>query len=112
MRFRGLPPLDAAVRPDCHRPPVHAVNLGDKRADIITKLGNTKSMIISFQVVRVHKPLLVLSRLVEAGHQVHFNKLEPNILFASREKVLMPCRDGIYEIEMWVCNQDFARPAR
>ena len=32
------------------------VNLGEKRADIITKLGCKNSMIMSFQVVKVHKP--------------------------------------------------------
>ena len=34
------------------------VNLAEKRADIITKLGNTNSMIMSFQVVKVHSHFL------------------------------------------------------
>ena len=72
------------------------VNLNEKRADIITKLGNTNSMIMSIQVLKVHKPLLAVSRLVEVGYEVHLDKLEPNILLASGEKVLMSCRDGTY----------------
>ena len=88
------------------------VNLGEKRADIITKLGSKSSMIMSFQVVKVHKPLLAVSRLVEAGHQVHFDKFEPQILLASGEEVPLSCRDGTYEIEIWIRNPGFARPTR
>ena len=68
------------------------VNLGEKRADIITKFGNTNPKIVSFQVVKVHKPLLAVSRLVEAGHQVHFDNIELHILVTLGEKVLMSCR--------------------
>ena len=88
------------------------VNLGEKRAEIITKLGNTNSMIMCFQVVKVHKPLLAVSRLVEAGHQVPFDNLEPHILFASGEKVPMSCRDGTYEIEIRIRISGSARPTR
>ena len=56
------------------------MNLGEKRADIITKLGNTTSLVMTFQVVKVHKPLWAVSRLVEAGHKVHFDKDDPHIL--------------------------------
>ena len=45
------------------------VNIGEKRAGIITKLGNNTSLVVSFQVVKVHKPLLAVSHLVEAGHK-------------------------------------------
>ena len=89
-----------------------AVNIGEKRADIITKLGSTNSMIMSFQVEKVHKPLLAVSRLVEAGHKVHVDKVDPHILLTLGEKVPMSCRDGIYEIDIWIRNPGFARPTR
>ena len=60
----------------------------------------------------VHKPFLAVSRVVEAGHQVHFDKLEPHILLALGEKVPMSFRDGTYDIEVWIHNQGFARPTR
>jgi hypothetical protein len=86
------------------------VNLGERRADVIMKLGSKTSMILSFQVVKVHKPLLAVSRLVEAGHKVLFDKDDPHIMLSSGEKVAMKCRDGTYEIELWIRNPGFARP--
>ena len=62
-------------------------------------------MVVSFQVVKVHKPLLAVSRLVEAGHKVQFDKQDPHIVFSSGEKVPMRCRDGTYEIELWIRNR-------
>ena len=88
------------------------VNLGEKRADIITKLGNTISLVVSFQIVKVHKPLLAMSRLVEAGHKVHFDKDDPHILFNGGEKVPTKCRDGTYEIDILIRNPICARPTR
>ena len=67
---------------------------------------------MSFQVVKVHKPLLAVSRLVEAGHKVHFDKDGPRILLNGGEKVPMKCRDGTYEIDIWIRNPSFARPTR
>ena len=49
--------------------------MGEDCPDSYTKLGSKNTMIMSFQVVTVHKPLLAVSRLVEDGHQVHFDKL-------------------------------------
>ena len=37
------------------------INLGEKRAEVVTKLGNAVSMLMNFQVVKVHKPLLAVS---------------------------------------------------
>ena len=67
---------------------------------------------MSFQVVKVHKPLLAVSRLVEAGHKVHFDKDDPHILLNGGEKVPMKCRDGTYEIHMLIRNPSVARPTR
>ena len=71
------------------------VNLGEKRADIVTKLGNASSMIMSFQAVNVHKPLLAVSRLIEAGHQVHFDKREPHVLIPWERRFLCHVETGV-----------------
>ena len=59
------------------------VNLDENQADIITKLGNKTSMIVSFQFVKAYRPLLSASRPVEAGHKVRFDKEDPHILLFS-----------------------------
>ena len=70
-------------------------------------------MIMSFQAVKVHKPLLAVSRLVEAGHKVLFDKDDPhNMLSPPGKKVAMKCHDGTHEIEVWIRNPGFARPTR
>ena len=48
-------------------------NLGEKRAEMTMREEYVVSMIMSFQVVEVHKPLLAVSRLVENGYVVNFN---------------------------------------
>ena len=57
----------------------------------------------------MHKPLLALSRLVEAGHKVFFDQIDPRILFSTSEKVGMTCVGGTYEIEIWINNPGFTR---
>ena len=57
-------------------------------------------MVMSFRVVKVHKPLLAVSRLVEAGHKVFVYKDVSHIMLSCWEKVAMNCRDGTYEIEL------------
>ena len=83
-----------------------------KRDDIITKLGNNTSLVTSSQFVKAHEPLLAVSRLVEAGHKVHFDKDDPHIIFNGGEKVPMKCRDGTYKIDILIRNPLFARPTR
>ena len=53
------------------------VNLGERRATAKTEMDCDASPIMSFQVVELHKPFLAVSRLVEAGHKVLFNKVDP-----------------------------------
>ena len=55
------------------------VHICEKRADIGTKLCNTTSLVVSFQIIKVHKPLLAVSRLVEAGRKAHFYQDDPHI---------------------------------
>ena len=71
-----------------------AMNLGERQAEI--KLGETHqaSFLMSFQVVEVHKPLWVVSRLAEAGHHVILSKKDPHILMADKDKAHMNRRGG------------------
>ena len=80
------------------------VNLGEKQPGIIIKLGSQASMAMSFQVVKVHKPILAVRRLVEAGHKVRFDKEDQHILLFLGANVPMRCRDGTYEIQMLIRN--------
>ena len=67
--------------------------------------------LMSFQVVEVHNPLLAVSRLVECGHKVIFDKEDPHILMAgSAEKIPMTCVGGTYEIEVFIRNPGFTWP--
>ena len=61
--------------------------------------------------MEVHKPLLAVSKLVECGHKVVFDKDEPHILMAgSLEKIPMTGGGGTYEIEVFIRNPGFTRP--
>ena len=72
--------------------------------------GDAESMLMSFQVVEVHKPLLAVSRLVENGHVVSFSKDDPHILLSTGVKVPMRCTLGTYEIDVWLLNLGFTGP--
>ena len=85
------------------------VNLGERQAEVITKFGNQVSFLMNFQVVKVHKPLLAVSRLVEAGHSVVFDKTDCHIRLSTGERVPMRCTGGTYEVELWVRNPGFTR---
>ena len=86
------------------------VNLWEKQTEVVTKMGNATRMLIHFQVVKVHKPLLAFSRLVEAGHKVCFDTEDCHIRLASGERLPMRCTGGTYEVELWIKNPGFARP--
>ena len=85
------------------------VNLGERNAEIKLAESANTSFLMSFQVVEVHKPLLAVSRLVDAGHRVVMDKTDPHILLKNGEKVPMSCRGGTYEIEIWIKNPGFTR---
>ena len=84
------------------------VNLGERKAEMKLKEHDVGSMLMSFQVVDVHKPLLAVSRLVESGHEVRFSKKDPHILLSSGTKIPMKNNLGTYEIEVWILNPGFA----
>ena len=81
-----------------------------RMAEMKLKEDDVSSMIMSFQVVEVHKPLLAVSRLVEAGHDVKFSKTDPHILLSTGAKIPMKCNMGTYEIEVWILNPGFTGP--
>ena len=86
------------------------INLGERKAEMKLREGDTSTMILSFQVVEVHKPLLAVSKLIEAGHSVHFNQGDPHILLKSGVKLPMRCNLGTYEVDVWILNPGFAGP--
>ena len=86
------------------------INRWEKRAHMKLGEGDKQSLIMSFQVVEVHKPLLAVSKLVEAGRQVIFAKERPHILMASGEHIDMRCNNGTYEVEVFILNPGFTGP--
>ena len=87
------------------------VNLGEKRCEMKTGSNSSNCFMMSFQVVEVHKPLLAVSKLIEAGHRVLFDKENPHILLSTGEQMPMQCVGGTYEIEVWIKNPGFTRPS-
>ena len=86
------------------------VNLGEKKADVMLTEKGTRSFVMSFQVVDVHKPLLAVSKLVEAGHRVLFDNDNPHILLSTGERLPMKCNAGTYEVEIFIRNPGFTGP--
>jgi hypothetical protein len=86
------------------------INLGERKAEMKLKESDASSMLMSFQVVEVHKPLLAVSRLVENGHRVSFDKHDPHILLGNGTKVPMRCNLGTYEVEVYILNPGFTGP--
>ena len=112
-----VPPSFARNCPLLHSPKVgieyevangeSVFNLGEKRCTMRTSKDATTNFLMSFQVVEVHKPLLAVSKLIEAGHQVLFNKENPHILLSTGEKMPMMLVGGTYEVELWIRNPSF-----
>ena len=76
--------------------------------------GFKRDLLMNFQVVEVHKPLLAVSKIVEAGHQVVFSK-QPHVLLSSGERIPLQCNGGTYEITAWLNNapaDGFSGPSR
>ena len=122
-----IPPSVACNLPLLHSPRVGIeyevanggvlVNMGERQGKVIMSRDSDCPFLMSFQVVKVHKPLLAVSRLVAAGHEVHFDKENPHILLSTGEKLPMLCNGGTYEVEIWIENPPgrpelFARQSR
>ena len=92
-------------------------NLGERQGKVIMSRDSDAPFLMSFQVVEVHKPLLAVSRLVAAVHEVHFDKENPHIILSTGQKHPMLCNGGTYEVEIWIENPPgkpelFARQSR
>ena len=59
-------------------------------------------LLMSFQVVEVHKPLPAVSRLTAAGHKVYFDDVDPHIMLSTGQKLSMVCNGGTYDVEVWI----------
>ena len=79
-------------------------NLGERQAKVRIGKESSKHLLMNFQVVEINKPLLAVSRIVDAGHKVMFTKDDPHIALTSCEKILMVCNGGTCEIEVWIEN--------
>ena len=67
---------------------------------------NGAIMNMKWQVVDVHKPLLVVSQLVEAGHDVVFSPNGSHIQIKGGEKLPLRKTGGVYELEVWLKSPD------
>ena len=79
-------------------------NLGERKANILMSRDSEVPFFMSFQVARVHKPLLAVSKLIEAGNKVIFDRDDPHILLSNGQKLSMVCNSGTYEVEVWIEN--------
>ena len=58
---------------------------------------------VTFQVTAVDRPLLAVSKLTDAGHQVWFGKDLGTITHGRTGKVTsFKKRNGVYVLDMWV----------
>ena len=77
-------------------------------------------MFMHIQVVHVHKPLLAVSKIVQAGNSVILSTEDPHIMMKNGQKLPLKLAGGTYELELWVNNEkapdkpegDFSRPSR
>ena len=70
------------------------INVGERQGKVIMSRDSDVPFLVSFQVVKVHKPLLAVSRLMAAGHEVHFDKANPHIRVSTGQKLPMLCNGG------------------
>ena len=79
------------------------VNLGEKKCKFRTG-PDMPELLMSVQIVDVHKPLLAVSKIVEVANALVFSKDDPHIQIDNGPKLPMKCVNGTYELEMWVKN--------
>ena len=77
-------------------------NLGERRCEIFAE-GNSKSMLMHFQVADVHKPLLSLSRAADMGFTSHLGPEGGYIEDTQTgERMAVQRRGNLYILQMWV----------
>jgi len=76
-------------------------NLGEKRVHGTTTSGSPLN--VKFQVTQVEKPLMAVSKLVDAGHTVQFNENGGQIVNSRSGRITeFRRKDGVYVLDMWV----------
>ena len=75
------------------------VNLGAKKCKFRTG-PDMPELLMSVQIVAVHKPLLAVSKIVQAGNAIVVSKEDPHIQINHAPKLPMKCVNGTYELEM------------
>ena len=84
-------------------------NLGSKTVQGLTTQG--EKMSVKFQVTQVNRPLIAVSKLTEAGHDVNLHKKGGTIRNHASGKVTNVRKaDGVYVLDMWV--DPFAKPGQ
>ena len=85
----------------------------DEKKCVMQNEGGTQKL-LSFQVCDVHKPLLAVSKLCEAGYAVVFHPKWSYIEdMETGEKMDLEQREGLYQLRAWVRAAPvtgFARP--
>ena len=76
-------------------------NLGTKTVQGLTTQG--EKMSVKFQVTQVTRPLIAVSKLTEAGHDVNLHKKGGTIRNHASGKVTTVRKvDGVYVLDIWV----------
>jgi hypothetical protein len=76
-------------------------NLGEKRVHGTTTSGSPLN--VKFQVTQVEKPLMAVSKLVDAGHTVQFTENGGQIVNSRSGRITeFRRKDGVYVLDMWV----------
>ena len=76
-------------------------NKGEKKC--LMQSTNGTERLLSFQVCDVHKPLLAVSRLCEAGYAVVFHPAWSYIEdIETGEKMTLEQNEGLYQLKAWI----------
>ena len=76
-------------------------NLGAKEVKSIMNDG--EKLNVKFQVTKVDRPLLAVSKIVEAGHHVTFNDKGGSITHGTTgHKTMFAKQNGVYVLDLWV----------
>ena len=80
-------------------------NMGQKKMPMITEDG--KQLMITWQVTKVVKPLLSVSKLTENGNMVILDNMMPRIVSRDGHITWLRKKNGTYECDLWI--KDFQR---
>ena len=85
-------------------------NLGENNFIAYGEQGQARS--IKAQVCEVNKPLLSVSRMVQAGNTVVFSRSGSYVEDENtRERIPLREQGGMYMLKLWIKNQSFQRQA-